>query len=509
MQEDENILSMLQTFDEEKNSIAPKQPPRSMKELKQRLKDAGDDWREEHTKVNEKTGEEKVPLCSPRAVADILEKECTFILIDEDNPELAPLAVYDIDSGVYVKFERFIDRLAMSVERTLTAQQCNTIRHYITCESEEVSRTKDKNLIVVNNGIYNRITGELEPFTNEHIFVNKVATNYVQDAQEPHFPDWCFTEWIRELSDGDPIKERLLWQLFAVAINANYISEIAVFFLSEQGRTGKSTLQQLFVNLVGKTNTASLKIREFESDFKLASAYGRSLIIGDDNNPKDFNETSENFKSVTTGDSVLLNPKGKEPFSTTLTPFILQSMNGLPRFKDITDGLQRRLRIIFFNHSYKGERNNRAIKEKYIYDKRLLEFILFRAIQMDFSEVQDTEESRQAIHELVLENNAVVSFFEDVFKDLKSERLPMKFLFKLFQAHSDYENQPTLMKQNTFTKEMKTIAERNGWRYQPKNLAPLHYFDESDLIKLKKLDIHYRYHFELNQIQKQPLLEKR
>ena len=41
MQEDENILSMLQTFDEEKNSIAPKQPPRSMKELKQRLKDAG------------------------------------------------------------------------------------------------------------------------------------------------------------------------------------------------------------------------------------------------------------------------------------------------------------------------------------------------------------------------------------------------------------------------------------------------------------------------------------
>ena len=149
-----------------------------------------------------------------------------------------------------------------------------------------------------------------------------------------------------------------------------------MFFLSEDGKTGKSTFQRLISNLVGSSNTSSLKIKEFESDFKLASAYGKTLVIGDDNNPKDFNETSENFKSVVTGDNVLLNPKGKEPFSTVLTPFVIQSMNGLPRFRDITDGLQRRLRIIRFNHVYKGDKNNRLIKEKYIHDKRLLEFIL-------------------------------------------------------------------------------------------------------------------------------------
>lgn len=481
----------------------------TMEQLKKQLADMGEQWRNEHAKLNEKTGEIKVSPVPPRNVADILKKVCVFILIEEDNPELAPLAVYDLDNGIYQKGERFINRLSMAVERTLNAPQCITIRHYLTVESDERNRTKDKNLIVVNNGIYNRKTKRLEPFSEKHVFVNKVATNYIKNAEEPQFKDWNFSQWVNELADGDESKEKLLWQLFAVAINSNYTSEIAVFFLSEQGRTGKSTFQQLLINLVGKQNAASLKIKEFESDFKLASAYGKSLIVGDDNNPKDFNETSESFKSVTTGDSVLLNPKGKEPFSTVLTPFIVQSMNGLPWFKDITDGLQRRLRIILFNHSYKGSKNNRAIKESYIHNKKLLEFILFKAIQMEFEEVEDTEESKLAIYELVLENNAVISFFEGPFQELESERLPMKFLFKLFQASSDYDNQPTQMKQRTFTKELKSVAERHGWQYQPKNLAPLHYFLPEDGEKLKKLDIHYRYNAEINVSQKQPLLEKR
>lgn len=482
---------------------------RTLDNLKNKLKKLGQEWRDEHTKVN-KNGEEKVSPVTPRLVADILKKECVFILIDEDNPELAPLAVYDPDAGIYRKGERFINRLAMKVERTLTEQQCKNVRHYLTTECNEKKRTEERNLIVVNNGIYNRETGMLEPFSSDYVFVNKVATNYVKNAPEPSFEDWKFSDWINELSDGNASKEKLLWQLFAVTIDANYISEVAVFFLSEQGRTGKSTFQQLMVNLVGKENKASLKIKEFESDFKLASAYGCSLIIGDDNNPKDFNETSENFKSVVTGDSVLLNPKNKKPFSTTLTPFVVQSMNGLPRFKDITDGLQRRLRIILFNHSYKGTKNNRAIKERYIHNQRLLEFILSRAITMKFEEVEDTTESQEAIHELVLENSAVVSFFEEMFQELESERLPVKFLFELFQSYCDLNNRSLNMTQNTFTKEFKTIVERKkNWKYFRNSLAPLEYFLKSDYTKLREMKgFNYKYEYESEIRRKQPLLKR-
>lgn len=501
------IINLDELTELQEQAMLEVEEPKTMREMLNVLNEVGERWREEHT-TEDKQGNPKVPRVPPRNVANLLKKYCKFILIGEDNPELSPLAVYDLDNGIYQKGERFIFRLCMSVEYTLTNQQCKTIMHYLTVESDEKERTKDKNLIVVNNGIYDKRKNKLLPFSDRYIFVNKVATNYVKNAKEPMYNDWNLTKWIKKLSDGNASKEKLLWQLFAIAINSNYISEISVFFLSEAGRTGKSTFQQLLINLVGKQNTTSLKIKEFESDFKLASAYGKSLVIGDDNNPKDFNETSENFKSVVTGEPVLLNPKGKEPFPAVLTPFVLQSMNGLPRFKDISDGLQRRLRIVLFNHSYKGDKGNRNIKEKYIYDKRLLEFILSKVIDMDFKEVEDTAESKQAIHELALENNPVLSFFEEPFQELESERLPMKYLFKLFQAWSDYENQPTKLKQNSFTKEMRSVAEDNGWIYSRNNLALADKFSMADIQFLNSLDIHYKYNFDVDKMKCQPLIRK-
>ncbi|MBP2102727.1 phage/plasmid primase, P4 family [Enterococcus alcedinis] len=360
----------------------------------------------------------------------------------------------------------------------------------------------------MNNGICNRSKQALEPFTLHYVFVNKVATNYVENANEPSFSDWHFSSWIKELSDDNASKERLLWQIFAIAINSNYISEVAVFFLSEEGRTGKSTFQDLLISLVGRQNTTNLKIREFEKDFKLASTYGSSLVVGDDNNSKDFNETSENFKSVITGETVLINPKGKEPFTTRLTPFVVQSMNGIARFKDVSYGLLRRLRVVRFNHSYKGEKNNRRIKEEYIHDRGLLEFILSKVINLQFDEVEDTAESQQIIGEIRRDNDAVYSFYEDVFPELQSERLPMKFIFDLFRAWSDSENNPTKMKQNTFTKEIKTIAEHNEWMYSRNNLAPLKFFAHIDKEFFDSLDQGYKYKGNVDTEKKQPLLWK-
>ncbi|MGX4764240.1 DNA primase family protein [Holzapfeliella sp. JNUCC 72] len=474
--------------------------PKTMAELKNVLMQEGARVRAELKEKN------KVPA---RAVADIVLKYCHVILIDEDNPELSPLAVYDLDEGIYRKGDRFISRLAMKVERTLTERDCNHVKHYLSMDAKERERTYNSNLIVVNNGVFNRETKQLEPFTPEYIFLNKVATNYNADATEPQFDGWTLTNWIKELSDGDKDKEELFWQIFTASINSNYISETAVFFLSESGRTGKGTFQQLLINLVGRKNFASLKLKEFEKPFTFASAYGKSLIIGDDNNPKDFNETSENFKSVVTGDPIVINAKHEKPFTTRLTPFVVQSMNGLPRFKDSTDGLLRRIRIVKFNHAYKGEDNNRQIKDSYIYDNRLLEYVLARALHNDFIEMIEPQESKNAVHDLEVENNMILEFYESIFQELRSNRLPMSFLFELYVAWCSTQNNPTKVKQRTFTKEFRQIAEgRNEWTYYRKNHASLEAFKQEDWKKLKQIkpfnmDIH-----EVDPIKRCPLIER-
>ncbi|MCW6660495.1 phage/plasmid primase, P4 family [Aerococcaceae bacterium NML191292] len=456
--------------------------PETMKSLYKRLGELGEAWRIENEIVNEKTGEVKQPRVPPRSVANILKKECTFWLIGEDDPELSPLAVYDLDSGTYNKGERFIYKLCLAVEATLKKEACNTVIHFLTTETEEVDVTKDKNLIVFNNGIYNRQTKQLLPFSKDYIFINKVSTNYVLNAPEPVYPDWQFSQWLKDLSDGDENKYKLLWQVIASAIDANNISELAIFLFSEKGSTGKSTFQALLTNLVGRRNTASLKIKEFEHDFKLASAYGKSLIIGDDNNPKDYNETSANFKSVITGDNVLLNPKGDKPFLHYFSALVAQSMNGIPRFNDVTDGLLRRLRVIKFNHVYKGKDKNRRIKEQYIKDPKLLEYIAFQALQVDCEEFENTEESTQIIQELELDNDKVLQFFIEVVENLHSQRVGGKFMFSFFNCWCRTElNITPKMRRNKFTKEAQRHCERFGWRYEVKNMTPGEQFKHADV----------------------------
>ena len=449
-------------------------------DLKRRLNEVGFERRESL----------KEAKLSSREVADILLELCSVVLIDEDDPELSKLAIYDPSEGIYKKGDRFINNLAMTVERTLSEHNCKDIKHFLTNDDGalEVERTQDSNLIVCNNGVYNRELKELLPFSSEWVFVNKIATDYVPNAPEPAYPDWKFSDWIDELSEGDDKKKLLLHQMFHSAINSNYVSEVAFFFYSKQGRTSKGTLQELLRGLVGTRNTSNLKIKEFENDFKLSTVYGKSLVLGDDNNPKDFNETSENFKSVITGDGVLLNGKFERPFNTKLTPLVIQSMNGIPRFADTTDGLIRRLRIIEFKKSYKAEDNNRKVKDIYVKDKQLHEYILAKVIDMQFDDVVETDESKELVKGIVLDNDPIAAFYEDVVSTLKSERLPTKFLFLLFKAWCLSENSPTRMKQRNFTGQIKDILLANGWEYSPKNLQPLQYWSKDDCNLLDSLD---------------------
>jgi hypothetical protein len=44
----------------------------------------------------------------------------------------------------------------------------------------------------------------------------------------------------------------------------------------------------------------------------------------------------------------------------------------------------------------------------------------------------------------------------------------------------DAENNHQQMKQNTFTKQIRPLFEKDGWTYSLKNLAPLEYFDADD-----------------------------
>lgn len=487
-----------------------KQKPVTMNQLFSILKEQGQNWRDEHVKVL-KNGEECIQYVPPRTIADILKRYVLFAVIGkkEKDFEKANLAYYDLDAGIYKYNVTSIQKLIIAVERNANIKQRKETMEYLRLDAPQKHPTDSRNLIIVGNGVFNKKTKKLEPYSPKYIFTSKISTNYNPQAQEPNFKGWSLSKWFKDIAENDKDKETLLWQSLACSINPNLTPDVAIFLVDNgQGRTGKSTFERLLENLVGIDNHAPLKLKEFENDFKLANAQGVKLIIGDDNNPNDYNKTSENFKRVATGETILINPKSLPLFSTQFNCFIVQSMNGLPRFKDDSDALLRRIKIIKFNHQYNDKTANKDIKEKYIKDKRLLEWILSKVIIMDFDFMIDTEESRQEIKELKIANDPVAYYVNEHLDDLKSKRLPIVFLFKHFQATSDYENNPQKMKQQTFTRRIRPLLESKGYTYSRNSLAPLTYWNTDDEKLLEQYDINYKYRVKVDIAKYQPLFEK-
>lgn len=471
--------------------------PQSMAALAERLRAEGDLWRDVNTKITE-DGNIKVPRMPPRTIADILKKYLITAVIGDSDKEVdrSLIYFYNIDTGIYSALTRPIEKLCLAVDRRAGMRERKEAIEYIRLESPRKSLNTDSHLIVCNNGIFNKNTGKLEPFSPNYFFTAKIATDYNPDAKEPIYNDWRASEWFKQLSDNDKAKYTLIWQLIASAFNGNFLQPYAFFLVDDGiGRTGKGTFQEMLMSVVGPGNFASLRLKEFESEFKLASAVGVSLIIGDDNNPNDYHEENSNFKSMVTGDIILVNPKGLPPYTAKSHALIVQSMNGLPKLKDTTGGNLRRFIVIKFNHQYEDTPEGRRIKDDYIKRKEFREWLLKEAVKVDIEHLAITDESKSAVEKLKTENDPVAFFMETYFPELKSERIPTAFLFKFYQATNKFETgQIGSMTQRTFTKKVIKLLPP-GWSYSKKDMYVGEHWNHEDMETLRKYNppIAYEY----------------
>lgn len=463
--------------------------PRTMKELKHRLKQSGEQWRNDYKETKKRNGQEMeiIHNVPARSIAYMLEGMVNFAVIGDNEKEIetAPLTFYNLDTGLYTKSERLIDSLILSVDATTNTRARKDIREWLRIEAPSRSVEQDINLIPVGNGIYNKTTKKLLPFSPDHVFTSKVAINYInKDIPEPCFNGWKFSDWINELSNSDPNKTTLLWQMIASVIQNRRTSNVLFCLIDDGvGRTGKSTFETLLMNLVGKNNYTALKLEEFDHPFLLAQAYGASLVIGDDNDPKGYIDNGSTLKSIVTNELVLINPKGQCPFSAKFYCTIVQSMNGFPRFKDTSNGLYRRFRLIQFNHQYPDTLERRKVKDEYVKDQQLLQWILKRALTVNIDTIINTQENRQAVNDLQLENDIVLSFVNEVVPDLESTRIPITLLFALFRKYSEDNNNKNGMTRATFTRRVKPLMEQRGWKYSKQR--PAKYLKDNDINLLK------------------------
>lgn len=419
------IADTIETFNSSRDTTAKNvygfnQDNTTIKQLKNILHSEGLEQRQLIKEQNIADGHpNKKVILNFRRVTSILEQHIIWAVVgnNQDDWQKSALYFYNPESGIYEKNNLLIDELINTVEPQITDKNIKEVKSKLKIEGKRKLLTNNPNLYVLGNGIFDANQHKLLDYSPKFVFTSKIAVNYNPHAQEPKFDNWCFSKWINEdIAQGKKDKITLIWQTLKAVVNSNYSYHSAVFLLDDaNGSAGKGTFEQLLENIAGENNYASIKLNEFEKDAILATIVNKPLVIGDDNDPKKPIDSSERFKSSATGDPIVINDKYEKAYSYKPTCLIIQSLNDLPKFKDNSDATYRRIRVIKFTKHYTENANNRRVKDEYIFNKELLEWIVKKAIDVKIDGVMiHTKESDAILKENQIDSDPFLQFANDV-----------------------------------------------------------------------------------------------
>ena len=374
-------------------------------------------------------------------VASIMLELFDFCRIDSEEG-VSPVYIYDPDKGIYINDLEFLKDIINVIEYRHNERRANDCIYSLRRQTPRKQLEENPNYIIVGNGIYNRKTKQLEPFTPSKIYTSKIKTNYNPNAQKVNIKGWDFESWLLDLFSGDQGLYQLALQLLNACIRGESLGKM--FWFIGEGGTGKGTLQELFINLVGRENIASIKITDLDANnrFTLAQALGKRAVIGDDIQQKALIKDTSKLFSLVGGDTVSIEKKGKDAYSTFIKTVVIQSTNEMPRLDGDKNAIMRRMVILPFQKVFSDgtKKPNRLIKHDYIKRKEVLEYVLKLVINLEFDEFVQPKVSREILKEYQQSLDTIQQFADELFQDIQSTFLPNDFVWWRFTGFVGFHN---------------------------------------------------------------------
>lgn len=356
---------------------------------------------------------------------------------DRDLDLLAIYVDHGEDEGIYATSEDYIRSIARQYNRELTINDAREVMTVLREEAPRVSRCSDRDMIAVNNGIFDYRAKTLLPFDPDLVFLSKARVDYDPAALSPGIttPEnttWEVEDWMNTLSDDPEIVE-LLWQILGAIVRPHVRWNKMAWFFSTQGNNGKGTLVELMRNLVGTASYASIPIADFGKDFMLEPLTRASAILVDENDVGTFIDRAANLKAVVTNDVISINRKYKTPVAYQFWGFMVQCLNEFPRIKDKSESFYRRQLFVPFQKSFTGA-EKRYIKDDYVGRDEVLQYVLKRVLHMDYYVLSEPEATRLVLDEYKGFNDPIRSFWEEFEDAFAWDLLPFSFLYDLYKS---------------------------------------------------------------------------
>lgn len=206
----------------------------------------------------------------------------------------------------------------------------------------------------------------------------------------------------------------VLEEMFGHMLMTRNFPHKVFFFQGSEGGNGKSTLIKMIKKFIGDTYTA-VPLDKFDDDTSAFSLVGKLVNIGDDIDAS-YMDKSSNFKTIASGDPVMLRPIYSPPVELNNKATLIFTCNEMPVFKDKSGGIERRMVVIPCENVVKTIDNE--IDEKLSSDEAksyLLNLALsgIERIRKNGSKISDSITIQQKTKEYFIESDSVAAFIDE------------------------------------------------------------------------------------------------
>lgn len=381
----------------------------------------------------------------PLLAEDIIETHHFITMMDNEELFVYQDGYYQPEGEILVKQE-----CKERLQDLYRIHYANEVIAYIKASTYTRRKEEPPNLLPLANGILDLTSKELQPYSPEYMFFNKLDIKYDPDATCPNIQ--CFHKEITQGSEDVLLLEEVL----GFCLYRDYFIAKALMLIGD-GSNGKSTWLSLAKLFLGNQNVSGRSLKDLdENRFAKADLHTKLANVYADIPDKALYQTGM-FKMLTGRDLISAERKFQNAFIYVNYAKLLFSANKVPETYDDTSAFFRRWIILVFPNTFTGEDADPHLMTKLTSEQELSGLLnlalagLQRLIKKgEFSYNKTAEEIKK---DYIRKSSPISAFVMDCIKGDSDAFIVKKELYNVFAEYCR-ENKLPPVTQTTFFKNL-------------------------------------------------------
>lgn len=389
-----------------------------------------------------------------------LHNNFALFLKNNNNVKRINGLLHVYNNGEYVAGYGRIEQMMIHHLPMLKAAQRQEVIKYLEISCPTNAPLADAHYIAFKNGVYNIATDELMDFSPTLVITNKIPWDY-----DPNAYSELADKTLDKIACGDAEIRSLLEECIGYCFyRRNELSK--AFILTGEKSNGKSTFLDMVKNVLGRENVSSLDLGELDERFSVATMAGKLANIGDDISDEFLQGRAvAMFKKIVSGNEIKAEFKGQDAFFFDPYVKLLFSANDIPRMKDKTGAVLRRLVIVPFNAVFsKADPDYDPYIVWKLKDEAVMKYLVRIGIEglkriLENNSFTESRKLTKEIEQYEIQNNPILLFLQE--KDVSEiVNQPTKDVHKAYRMFC-IENGFSEMTLSNFSKELKRRCDLN------------------------------------------------